>query len=513
MNNGIENYRKNNFSIQQNYINPADLYKNMPLPVGRKPEKLDLPNQFTQESQSNQIYIKNFIQEQQNQTIPNQSNQQNIYNHQLRNNYNEKAVNINPLTLYNANNQPSPNQNILSQIDLLEKDINNIFTNNITPDRLERLGSRNISNGIQYDNGSLNPKHQMLGEYEKPTNLIHNNVTKNVVSEMLQEYTIIIDSNDRDIEKYPNPFSYRVKFNGLPESKDANIMKQFDNVKYIKLDTGIIPTKYYYVKQDTSLNSTDINIVLDLSKNQPNYTFNLSSTDVSGSFAIIDITSYKIYKWYNDISGIEYKDYNNTYQDISFYSFKSYNYFFRFAETKTYPNIVDTVYEFTDISTTTSRIQKIVRYKLQPYSLANEKYTLLYIDEFQNPNENSTNDIVGKSFSVMFPDGCNCDILYTSSGFIDKMFKFVLLGQINQMTINIKNSNGIDLKNSQENYIDKNVDPSKLCTCRTDTNGYFIRNYKCVCTYFRHPYYQNFQNTLIFRIGVIEPNIDKTIFS
>ena len=113
----------------------------------------------------------------------------------------------------------------------------------------------------------------------------------------------------------------------------------------------------------------------------------------------------------------------------------------------------------------------------------------------------------------MFPDGTNGDILYTSSGFIDKMYRFALLGQLNQMTISIANSNGTVLKNSQENYIDTNINPTKTCTCTTDTNGYFVRNYGCVCTYFRHPYYQKFQNTLVFRIGVIEPNIDKNIFS
>ena len=87
--------------------------------------------------------------------------------------------------------------------DLLEKDINNIFSNNITPDRLERLGTGIISNGQMYDSESINPKHKMLGEYEKPS-LIHNNISKNVYAESLQEYTIIIDSADRDIEKYLN---------------------------------------------------------------------------------------------------------------------------------------------------------------------------------------------------------------------------------------------------------------------------------------------------------------------
>jgi len=449
MNSGIDNYRRTNLNIEQKYFNPSDLYKDLPLALGCKPKGQDVTNQQIEETHMN------------------------------------RGQEIDPIKLYNSNTLITNNQNILSQIDLIEKDIKNIFSNNITSDRLERLGSGDIQNGMPYDVGSLNPPHQMLNKYEKPNNLIHNNVTKNVYAETLQEYTIVIDSADRDIEKYINPFSYRVKFNGLPGTKDANIMKKFDYVKYIKLDTGIIPTKYYYIKQDTSLNNANFSFVsqLNLVSNPRNSVFNLASSDVSGSFAIIDIT---------DVSGTKY---------------------IRFGEVEDYPNIVSTVYEYQSNSINNSINNYIARYKLQSYSLANDKYTLLYIDEFQNPNENSTNDAVGKSFSIMFPDGCNCDILYTSSGFIDKMFKFSLLGQINQMTIKILNFNGNQLKNSQEDYTDKFVDKNKVCTCYTDSNGYFIRNYRCVCTYFRHPYYQKFQNTLIFRIGVIEPNIDKTIFS
>jgi len=475
MNSGIENYRRTNLSIQSNTTNPTDIYKNFPSVLSNQmpPKQVQLSNQVSSPKHvlSQQIHFDS-------------------YPHQQTN------LQMNPITPYIVSNQ---NQNeILSQIDLLEKDINNIFSNNITPDRLERLGSGVISNGQFYDTGSLNPKHQMLGEFEKSTNLIHNNVSKNVFAETLQEYTIIIDSSDRDIIKYPNPFSYRVKFNGLPGTKDANIMRSFDYVKYVKLDTGIIPGKYYYVKQDTSLNSADFDQVksLNLTSNPRNSTFTLASPDISGTFAMIDQT---------DISGSS--------------SIKRYT---RFCPVATYPAQVDSIYEFIFNFTNQSNPvgsgtftpnNYIARYKLQTYSLANDKYTLLYIDELTNPNENSTNDVVGKSFSVMFPDGCNCDILYTSSGFIDKMFKFALLGQLNQMTISIGNSNGTILKNSPENYIDMNINPLKTCTCTTDTNGYFVRNYGCVCTYFRHPYYQKFQNTLIFRIGVIEPNIDKNIFS
>lgn len=484
MNSGIDNYRRTNVNIPQNNLNPSDFYKNM-------------ANQqiiYENDSNNQSIFDKNV-----NKNYPYSVEQRPIY----------QSEEIDPRNIYGSSNQvPSSNQvqpntqipcnNILSEIDLLEKDIHNIFTNNITPDRLQRLGSADIKNGMKYEMESLNPVHQMLGTYKQPDDLLHNNISKNTYIETLQEYTIIIDSSDRDIEKYINPFFYRVKFTGLAGNNDATIMKKFDHVKYIKLDTGVIPTKYYYVKQDTSLNDADKSTVsnLNLTSNPANSTFSLSSLDISGYFAIIDIT---------DVSGST-----------------QFTRYIRFAGTQVYPNVVDTIYEFvfsfTNIANpigTATFIENnyIARYKLQTYSLANDKYTLLYIDEFQNTNENSTNDIIGKSFSVMFPDGCNSDVLYTTSGFIDKMFKFALLGEINQMTVRILDSNGNQLKNSKEDYIDYNINSDKNCSCYTDTNGYFIRNYACSCTYFRHPYYQKFQNTLMFRIGIIEPDIDKNIFS
>jgi hypothetical protein len=167
-------------------------------------------------------------------------------------------IQIDPIKLYP--NQVNTNLDILSQINLLENDVHNIFSNNITPERIDRLGSGVINNGQNYDTGSLNPKHLMMSEYPKPEGLVQNNISKNTYAETLQEYTIIVDSADRDINKYPNPFSYRVFFNPVSGSKDASISRKFNYVKYIKLDTGILPTKYYYIKQDTILNLSLIHI-------------------------------------------------------------------------------------------------------------------------------------------------------------------------------------------------------------------------------------------------------------
>jgi hypothetical protein len=99
--------------------------------------------------------------------------------------------------------------------------------------------------------------------YINQNNLIHNNIADNVLDEHIVEYRINIDSLDRDIRAYPNPFNFKVKFNppssgvvrsevikkGKLESENRfvsgpprpHINKEFKNVKYVKLDNVILP--------------------------------------------------------------------------------------------------------------------------------------------------------------------------------------------------------------------------------------------------------------------------------
>ena len=517
-----ENFQNNNLFNQHN-LNPTNLYNpQINQSLQNTTNSNELFNTIQNTTNSNELF--NNIQINQPSTIELEKNN---FKNSIFDTYQfkERKDIVAEDTIKTYTNSILVNPNILGQQDLFENDFKNIFSNDKIKEKIDKLGTRIIDDGEKHDEKSLNPPHKMMSEYsQKPDDLLFKNITKNIYAETLQEYTIIIDSIDRDIQKYPNPFSYRVYFNPIQGTKDATIQQKFNYVKYIKLDTGILPSRYYYIKQDTSLNITDFDIVsnLNLSNNPLNSEFFLSSSDVSGTFVIIAI---------NDIFSDNDETITNlTNPGMSGYIYKRY---IRFAVPESYPKTVTTVYEFiftyTFLTPTkidpplkiNSNFIKIInlpnnyisRYVLQNYNLAYDKYNLLYLDEFNKPNENATNDIIGKSFSVLFPDGCNCDILYVSSGFIDKMFKFSDLGQINLLTINICNSSGKLLKNSPNNYTDIHVPITKICTCLTETNGYFTRNYQCVCTYFRHPYYQKFQNTLVFKIGVIESNIDKTIFS
>ena len=334
------------------------------------------------------------------------------------------------------------------------------------------------------------------------SNLIANNISERKFNESIQDHYVVIDSSDRDATKYPNPFSYKVYFNTSYAANDANIHRSFDKVKSVKLESGILPTKYYYLKQDISLSIADdatVRVLTDVSRNEM---FSLTSVDVSGSFAVIDVTDALS-------SGV-------------------YTRRVKFAEETTFPNIINKVYEYTFTFNATGTNSDelpsdphtsspsypiyIQQYLLQTYNLINNKYNLLYIDELEYANEYSTNDALSKSFAVMFPDCTNNNVYYVTSKFKDKNFNFNNLGNVHKMTISIRDQNGVQLKTAYDNYVDTDVPNEKLCTCGTDANGYFVRDYRCACSYFRHPFYHHFQNTLIFKIRAFEIGIDNEIF-
>ena len=112
-------------------------------------------------------------------------------------------------------------------------------------------------------------------DFRNKNDLLHNNVNENLLLEQIIEYNLNIDSVDRSLVAYPNPFNFTVTFGGhgnitetkvflkknssnsnagsINESKYENkkiiydgtpgpiINKKFKNVKYLRLDYVILP--------------------------------------------------------------------------------------------------------------------------------------------------------------------------------------------------------------------------------------------------------------------------------
>jgi hypothetical protein len=114
----------------------------------------------------------------------------------------------------------------------------------------------------------------------------------------------------------------------------------------------------------------------------------------------------------------------------------------------------------------------------------------------------------------LFPDYVNGDFFYTNTQGVDKIYRFSQLGNIKSLTINIADNEGKDYNTqSYKMFIDTHITKNKKCICKVNNNGELIRDYGCSCSYMRHPYYKKFQNTLLFKVGVIENDIDKSLIN
>jgi len=115
-------------------------------------------------------------------------------------------------------------------------------------------------------------------DYRNQSNTMHNNLADNLINEHITEYRINIDSYDRDASAYKNPFNFTVTFappsrqsinekvlidplnpskghtlkstyvNGAPE---PSINREFKNVKFIKIESIVIPKFNRIIKDGT----------------------------------------------------------------------------------------------------------------------------------------------------------------------------------------------------------------------------------------------------------------------
>ena len=155
----------------------------------------------------------------------------------------------------------------------MQTDPNTIHQNKFTPNPFDKF----IPNTYNEQYNNFMAAYSGHKEFIKKTdfrnrdNVIHNNLAHNLLSENLFDYVIDIDSKDRDIATYPNPFKYNVIFAPVTKGIDRReewidpnnkslgkhivattyigntspyIDRSFKNVKYIQIDNVILP-KYY----------------------------------------------------------------------------------------------------------------------------------------------------------------------------------------------------------------------------------------------------------------------------
>lgn len=385
---------------------------------------------------------------------------------------------INPIT-FNSNSN--------------NKNYSNIDNNFITTCDNNNNNNNIVSSYNNFDNNNYSIRTPYLNnnEFNKP-NLIYNNISDKISVDILVEYVIMIESIDRDIEKFHNPFKYKIYFNPVAQTKDAYIYRTFENVKYIKLENAILPRKYSYFRKDITSLTKDYSTLINTNwKINDNFTLDTINYTIIEDY-IIDKIRYIKYgitkpqpELIDKVYELQYKlQYDNSANIILQYDISK--------------NIFITLYEF----------------QLIDLSLENEKFLLLNIDEIKDTNDMATNIEISNSFAILFPDYVNGDFFYTTTEGVDKIYRFSQLGNIKSLTVNITDCEGKDFNTqSYKMFTDSHISKNKKCICKVNSNGEIIRDYGCSCSYIRHPYYKKFQNTLLFKIGVIENDIDKSIIN
>ena len=104
-------------------------------------------------------------------------------------------------------------------------------------------------------------------DYLNPNNTLHNNIAERVLGEQVFENRLFIDSSLRDYSKYPDPFRFIVKFNGvLPKTESINTEidgECYSYTKYIEGDTTVVMDRVFKNIKAVIINTLFLPFVMD----------------------------------------------------------------------------------------------------------------------------------------------------------------------------------------------------------------------------------------------------------
>jgi len=401
-------------------------------------------------------------------------------------------VGINPFPIQNPSalpNQLHRSLDLLAQTDQLA--ISNIHKKSNLLDKSHIINNNELEEPFDQFQGVAVP-HIPYDQYNKP-DAYFNNFTGEGKLDFIREYICHVNSIDRDIKKYPNPFNFLVKFAPLAGDPDASISRIFENIRYVKIETAVLPRKYFVLKKKISNHQEIVDIF-------PQSIFD----NYVPSNTLIQITSST----------------NNSYQYDYFVIIHSY------TDKSTNKQHINYTYYEPDISKpiliTFEAIRNLQNYEittyqydLSPASIENDKYTILYLNDINDISQFSTDKALSKAFNVLYPDILAGDSLYVDCKYADKIYKYSNLGNMSRMVLLLTNSMGKELSTNvkAQDYVVPNVD-STNCICTIDNEtGNIIRDFRCLCNYIRHPRYIKTQVNLMFKFGIVETDFDKRAFN
>jgi hypothetical protein len=277
----------------------------------------------------------------------------------------------------------------------------------------------------------------------------------------LSQYSISVDSVDRNISAFPDPFQFNIIFNGDKYSNQPVIQKKYKDIKYLKLETLTLPDMYS-IKKDVltlDIDYTTIHTYFDINYNHLSnndlFTITLSST--TPTIRIVSIC----------IDGTNW----------------IINYILNDNPTYVYEMNQDVIYNKYYINTSKK--------------ISNDRIFYVYIPEITSYNYTSNQEDV--TFFVT-ATGTNDYTLLNNVYPTFLFYRDSILQNALKYTVKIRDRFGNDYK---VNNLDKNANLSE-CNCESDNI-----NYSCRCSYIRNPYYIKLQVNLQFKFGIFEDDLYK----
>lgn len=194
----------------------------------------------------------------------------------------------------------------------------NSYNNNYSYNNPNGAFPQTLGNPNSFQN-NFNLNHSIIEQQQNNNlhNTMHDNLHDNIKNEFIKEYQITVDSNDRNILTYPNQFAFRLSM-GSNSAVEPVINRNFRNVKYVKIDSIILPTKSDLTDDDDNEITTINERFIMLKLNGINQTSQLGTNTNTNSASIIMYPKkiyandkFVIFKPVNKVSNIINIDDNN----------------------------------------------------------------------------------------------------------------------------------------------------------------------------------------------------------
>ena len=424
-----------------------------------------------------------------------------------------KTTSNNTYQIYRrGNNLPASLSNVANSLDIPNYKNNNVDNSNYKNNNVGDIRYNLQQNPTPYHNGriseqkhvqnlgtegifpqmnnfkTISTRFQSRNKYGEPQ-VIHNNLTDKIMNETVIEYPLYADSKDRDISTFLNPFEFKVTMNPNSSSRKPHIYRALKNIRYIRSNRSILPRQiklHKFIENQIGSIFTLINNKLSTSSTNDEIEKLVNTRE-----ELDEPEDFVIYV------NIEYKRNQNS-------PFKLLQWTIEFI----FNDDRNVLYSYSN----DTRINEIKFCSYQydsDYSLNQERFILLNLSEVNDINRHATNSKVASSFSILYPTIITKDFFHGDPDDLVKTYKNSNLGNLKFMTISYCDSFGKPLT---VNHLNKHIKTSN-CYCRVDNDGNEIINYQCPCTYIRHPLYYKIQTHTAFRVGILENDIGKEVFS